>query len=273
MLITESIYPFLNEDFLVREILNERIDFNSIKDKAKKIGILASLFLLTASNKGLKDLPSKQELVNSKPLIHLAQQPYVSKDDVQEKFDQLFDFYFWKDEGTKLNYDILQNPLTLKTSNDGLNFIRNHEKLRLEAYKIGDGKITIGWGHAEPANASQYVVGQKISEYEAEILFRKDLKKAEEGVKRLFEKWVRQGLNIKISQHMWDSMVSMAYNMGINGLRGSDMIQSLKQGDYLTAADSILITKTNPIKFPGLEERREKEKELFLKGLLVSTLS
>jgi GH24 family phage-related lysozyme (muramidase) len=270
MLITESIYPFLNEDFLAEEILNERIDFNSIKDKAKKLGILASLFLLTASNKGFKDLPSKQELVSSKPLIYLAQQPYVSKDDVEEKFDQLFDFYFWRDQGTQLNHDILQDPLTLKISNDGLNFIKEHEKLRLEGYEIGDGMVTIGWGHAEPVGTSQYAVGQKISEYEAERLFRKDIKKVEEGIRDLFEKWNGQGLDIKVSQNMWDSMISMAFNMGVNGLRGSDMIQSLKQEDYLAAADSILTTRIDPIKFPGLEQRREGEKELFLKGLLTT---
>ncbi len=268
MLIAESVYPFLNEDFLAEEILNERIDFNSIKDKAKKLGILASLFLLTASNKGFKDLPSKQELVSSKSLIYLAQQPYVSKDNVQEEFDQLFDFYFWRDEGTKLNYDILQDPLTLKTSNEGLNFIKEHEKLRLKAYEIDDGMITIGWGHSESVGTSQYVVGQEISEYEAERLFRKDIKKVEEGIRGLFEKWIGQGLDVKISQHMWDSMISMAYNMGVNGLRGSDIIQSLKQEDYLAAADSILTTKIDPIKFPGLENRREAEKELFLRGLV-----
>lgn len=269
MLIAESVYPFLNEDFLAKQILNEKFDLNSIKDKAKKLGILASLFLLTASNKGIEDLPSKEEVASSKPLIYLAQQPYVSKQQIEIKFDELFDFYFWHDQGTKLNYDILQDPLTLRTSNEGLNFIREHEKLRLEGYSIGDGMVTIGWGHAEPVGASQYAVGQKISETEAEKLFRRDIKKVEDGIRDLFEKWIGQGLDIKISQHMWDSMISMAYNMGVNGLRGSDMVQSLKQEDYLAAADSILTTNISD-KFPGLEVRREAEKEMFLRGLVGS---
>lgn len=272
MLIPESVYPFLNEEFLAQEILNERLDINSIKDKVKKAAIIASLFLLTASNKGFDNLPSKQEVQNTPLVLLMAKNPELTRSEVDEKFDDLFDFYFWKEQkqeeqGTKLNYDILQDPLTLKTSNSGLNFIREYEKLRLEAYDIGDGMITIGWGHAEPKSTSKYVLKQKISKHEAERLFRKDIKKTEEGIRGLFKKWTGQKLDIKISQNMWDSMISMAFNMGVNGLRGSDIVQSLKQEDYLTAADNILTTNVSD-KFPGLESRRAEEKELFLQGLI-----
>lgn len=269
MLIAESVYPFLNEEFFAQEILNERLDINSIKDAVKKAAILASLFLLTASNRGYKDLPLKLEVQNSPLIVFMAKNTELTKYEVDEKFDDLFGFYFWKEqkEETKLNYDILQDPLTLKTSNSGLNFIRGYEKIYLEAYEIGDGMITIGWGHAEPKSTSKYVVGQKISEYEARKLFRQDIKIVEKGIRSLFEKWNSQGLDIKISQNMWDSMISMAYNMGVDGLRGSDIVQSLKQEDYLTAANNILTTRIDS-KFPGLESRRAEEKELFLQGLV-----
>jgi GH24 family phage-related lysozyme (muramidase) len=269
MFIAESVYPFLNEEFLAHEILNERLDINSIKDKVKKAAIIASLFLLTASDKGFKELPSKQEVQNTPLVLLMAKNPELTKSEVDEKFDDLFNLYFWKEkeQGTKLNYDILQDPLILKTSNNGLNFIRGYEKLYLEAYEMGDGMITIGWGHAEPVGISKYVIGQKISKYEAERLFKKDIKKTEDGIRRLFKKWMGQGLVVQISQSMWDSMISMAFNMGVNGLRGSDIVQALKQEDYLTAADSILTTNTDD-KFPGLEPRREAEKKLFLKGLI-----
>ena len=267
MLIAESIYPFLNEDFLAEQVLNEKFDLNSIKDKAKKLGILASLFLLTASNHGIKDLPSKEEVANSKPLIYLAQQPYVSQDDIQRQFDKMINLYFWEEQEPEINWDILQDPLNFRTSKEGMDFIKEHEKLRLEGYEIGDGMVTIGYGHAEPVGTSQYAVGQKITEYEAEKLFKKDIKKFEEGVRDLFAMWAGRGLDVKISQHMWDSMISMAYNMGVNGLRGSEIVLALRDKDYIQAADSITTANVSS-KFPGLEPRREAEKQLFLKGLL-----
>jgi len=267
MLIAESIYPFLNEDFLAEQVLNEKFDLNSIKDKAKKLGILASLFLLTASNHGIKDLPSKEEVASSKPLIYLAQQPYVSQDDIQRQFDKMINLYFWEEQEPEINWDILQDPLNFRTSKEGMDFIKEHEKLRLEGYEIGDGMVTIGYGHAEPVGTSQYAVGQEITEYEADKLFKQDIKKFEEGIRDLFRLWAGRGLDVEISQSMWDSMISMAYNMGINGLRGSEVVLALRDKDYIQAADSILTTNVDP-NFPGLEPRREAEKELFLKGLL-----
>jgi GH24 family phage-related lysozyme (muramidase) len=62
---------------------------------------------------------------------------------------------------------------------------------------------------------------------------------------------------------MFDSLVSMAFNMGISGLRQSKMIQNLKLGRYKSAGE--LIKKTNiDDDFPGLVDRRKEESELFL---------
>jgi GH24 family phage-related lysozyme (muramidase) len=265
MLVNESVYSFLNEEFIAQETLNEKFDINTIKDKAKKIAILATMFLMTASNKGFKDLPSKKELMNNPTFGVLASQRILTPKEIQQKFENLFDLYF--EDGPKINYDILQDPMTLKTSPEGMVFIKDHEKLRLDAYTIGDGMITVGWGHAEPQESSQWKEGQTISEAQAAKLFGEDIKTIEIGIRDLFRLWKSRGLDIKISQNMWDSMVSMAFNMGVDGLRGSEMILSLRDKDYLQAADSILTANVDP-KFPGLEPRREEERELFLKGLI-----
>jgi lysozyme len=155
------------------------------------------------------------------------------------------------------------DPLLLKLSTNGINLIKNHEKLVKKGYKIGDGKITIGYGHAEDISKSTYKVGQKITPEKAEELLKKDLKKAEDGVKRIFKEWKLKGINIKITQDMFDSLISMAFNMGISGLRKSKMIQNLKLGKYKRVGEMIKRTNIDP-DFPGLEKRRKEESELFL---------
>jgi GH24 family phage-related lysozyme (muramidase) len=272
MIIYESVYPFLNEEFLASEILNEKFDINSIKNVAKKAAILTYMFLMTASNKGYKDLPNKEEVKNSQPLIYLASQNYISKKEVNDEFNKLFGKYFYPWNEIPLNYDILQDPFQLSTSPEGIEFIKEHEKLKLEAYSIGDGMITVGYGHAEPEETSKYKIGDIITENEANNLLMQDIKKAEEGLKRLFTFWDEEGINVMISQHMWDSMISMAYNMGVGGLRSTEFVLSLKDQNYMEAADSILTSGVKKAdKFPGLIDRREAEKELFLKNLLPTT--
>ena len=140
--------------------------------------------------------------------------------------------------------------------------IKNHEKLRLNAYSIGDNKITIGYGHAYYEKKSPYKVGDKISKVQAEQLFNKDLKDAEDGVKRMLTQWKEAEIDININQYMFDAMVSMGFIMGISALRQSDFSSILKTGDYLAAAEKIPSTRTSS-KFPGLVKRRAEEQTLF----------
>jgi lysozyme len=153
-----------------------------------------------------------------------------------------------------------------KFSQDGWDHIREEEGLRLKAYKIGDGMITVGYGHAEPIKKSKFKVGETITKEKAEELLKDDLKKAADGVRRMFKDWEEEGIDIPITQSMFDALVSMAYNAGVGGLRRSDVVDKLKSGEYEQAGDSILNFKTSK-KFPGLAKRRQKESEMFLASL------
>lgn len=156
------------------------------------------------------------------------------------------------------------NIKTVKISDDGINLIKDHEKLSLKAYKIGDGMITIGWGHANPIKNSPYKIGDTITKQKADELFKKDIKYFEEGVRRMLLQWEEEGHDVKITQSMFDAMVSLAYNMGVGGLRRSEFIKHVKKQDFLKAAELIKTTKVSD-KFPGLYDRRETESNLFLK--------
>jgi GH24 family phage-related lysozyme (muramidase) len=159
-----------------------------------------------------------------------------------------------------------KNPLTLSISNNGLDNIKKHEQLKLNAYTIGDGKITIGYGHAQPANISKFNLDSKISEYEAEQLLKNDIKYFENSIKNIFKQWMENNINIRITQDMYDCLISLAYNMGISSLRQSEFIQELKKGNYTKAGKLIKTLKVSN-KFPGLKIRRESESNLFLSYL------
>lgn len=151
-------------------------------------------------------------------------------------------------------------------SQDGWNHIKEEESLRLTAYSIGDGMITVGWGHAEPVGKSKYRVGDKISKEEAQNLLEKDLNHIADGVRGIFTEWEEEGVDVKITQDMFDALVSIAFNTGVGGLRRSELMQDLKKGDHEVAGEKIKTFRVSK-KFPGLYDRREKESQMFLASL------
>lgn len=159
--------------------------------------------------------------------------------------------------------DRFKDPLSFGLSKFAFDHIKNHEKLKLHAYTIHDGKITIGFGHAEPIGKSKFRIGQEITEEKADELLKQDVKVAYDGVRRIFEEWHQKGINIKLTQNQFDVLVSLSYNMGIDGLRTSEFIQSLKHKDIKNASELI---KTTGLRdgFAGLIERRAEEYNIFV---------
>ena len=154
-------------------------------------------------------------------------------------------------------------PLILRLSHSGWEHIKNYEKLKLVAYNLNDGRITIGYGHAEPVDESKYKVGDKISVKTANKLFIQDMNIAAKGVRRIFEEWKEQGINIKLTQGQYDVLVSLAFNVGIEGLRTSKFIQLVKKNKLTRAANKIKTTGISD-NYPGLEKRRLEEYNKFI---------
>jgi antitoxin component YwqK of YwqJK toxin-antitoxin module/GH24 family phage-related lysozyme (muramidase) len=158
-----------------------------------------------------------------------------------------------------------------RLSKKGFQHIMDEEKPKLIAYALGDGKITVGYGHAEPVATTKLKVGQKITKEQAKIYLKEDLKIAADGVRRMFRDWKKQDKNYKITQDMFDALVSMAFNMGVSGLRNTNLVDYLRDGDYKTAGQLIKKTNIDNDSFPGLEKRRYKESDMFLSYLLKPT--
>ena len=162
---------------------------------------------------------------------------------------------------------IFNDGTKLRLSEKGFRHIMDEEQPKLVAYSLGDGKITIGYGHAEPVETTKLKVGDKITKEQAKIYLKQDLKIAADGVRRMFRDWKKQNKNYKVTQDMFDALVSMAFNIGVSGLRNTTFVDYLRDGNYKTAGKLIKQTKINNDTFPGLEKRRNRESDMFLSYL------
>jgi lysozyme len=129
-----------------------------------------------------------------------------------------------------------------------VSLIKSFEGFRETAYRDGD-RWSIGYG--------------TIS-HEGEAITR------EEAHKRITAEVIR--LDTAISRrcgecdtHHIIALVSMAYNVGLGGLLGSDVWAWTLEGEHDKAADGMLLWNKFRGKFNrGLYKRRQKEKEIYL---------
>jgi lysozyme len=143
-------------------------------------------------------------------------------------------------------------PAGLRVSDKGIKIIKQHEGCKLKAYLDGGGVWTIGYGHIETAKQ-----GMVITQEEAERLFNKDVQTFASGVARL--------IKVPVTQNQFDALVSLAYNIGLNGLSTSTLLKKLNAKDYKAAAEQFLNWKFDNGKFvQGLLNRRHEERKLFL---------
>jgi lysozyme len=245
---------------------------------------------LTLLFQKIKNLPKKTKLkilkyvlISFIGLISLKELSSITKEVSPEKIDLVL-----SDKSNKDSTHILKKNIKIrKTSNELIDHLKWEEgsikekgKPVLTAYDLGDGAYTIGYGHAvfsDPSrgdNGGKYdflpkynkiLPGKtKITPQQAEILLKDDIKIAEEGLNKILNDWDKMGINPSINQKMYDAMISMIFNMGIQNFRMSDFIQMVKKGDLKSASNEIKNISSNMFnKYPGLKIRREKEYELF----------
>jgi len=166
----------------------------------------------------------------------------------------------------------LQTVNNLSPSEELINFLKCEEgkvgskcQPVLQSYRIPGDVWTIGWGHtgeyAKPKS--------KINPTQAEKILRRDTNTASECVKRIFSEWQNKNIDRPITQSMFDSLTSLAFNAGCGSLRGSnskgELIDYVKEGNFAEAANLITNFNANKPGFSGLKKRREKEKQMFCK--------
>lgn len=137
--------------------------------------------------------------------------------------------------------------------------IKEHEGLRLKAYRCPSGVLTIGYGHIKNVKT-----GDVINKDLADRLFVEDV----EDVERLLD---AERYSSVLSQGQYDALVSFIFNLGWSKFRSSTLRKKL-----LVNVDDFSIPNefrrwvygTDPksgvkIKLPGLVKRREWEAQMY----------
>ena len=138
----------------------------------------------------------------------------------------------------------------------GLQFIGDHEGLRLEAYPdpgSGGEPWTVGYGHTGP----EVVPGYTVTPKQAIDDLQADSDWAARGV--------TQEVMVPLSQNQFDALCSLVFNIGLGNFQRSTLLRLLNDGDYSGAAQQFgQWNKAAGKIMLGLIKRRADEKALFL---------
>lgn len=142
----------------------------------------------------------------------------------------------------------------MKCGIDGLGIITRFEGCKLEAYRCPAGVWTIGYG-----STSHVYEGMRITFDEAIRRLQDHLIPLEAQIEHL--------VKVPLSQHEFDALCALAYNIGIGAFEKSTLLRCLNAGDKAGAAAQFLAwNKVNGAPVAGLTRRREAERALFLQA-------
>jgi lysozyme len=152
----------------------------------------------------------------------------------------------------------------MKINSAGMALIKEFEGLRLSAYICPAGIPTIGYGHTDGVK-----MGQTITLSKAIDLIEEDLKYFEDGV----AEWAKN-FGVTLNENEFAACVSLAYNIGMGAFLGSTVARELIKNDRLLAANAFLAwVKGDGEVLPGLERRRNAERELFLTKVIMNDVA
>ena len=152
----------------------------------------------------------------------------------------------------------------MKIDKYGLNLIIKFESCKLTAYKVDNAEkyYTIGYGHY----GADVKKNMKISKDTAIKLFRNDIK--------YFESCVNSSLKVKVTQSMFNALVSFCYNVGFGAFKNSTLLKCINKKQFTKASKEFKKwNKCGGKVLKGLVKRRLLEKiEFERQGLAPSNI-
>ncbi len=156
----------------------------------------------------------------------------------------------------------------MKISQAGIDLIKAFEGLGdgdpttvlLEPYQDPVGLWTIGWGHLIRPGKAMKKFSEGITLATAERLLRTDVRFAEHAVDSYVE--------VELNQNEFDALVSFVFNVGGRAFFDSTLLQILNRTGNRDEAGAQFLrwVFAKGQRLIGLENRRAKERELFLKN-------
>jgi lysozyme len=139
----------------------------------------------------------------------------------------------------------------MKTSKEGIDFIKSFEKLRLQAYLCEANKLTIGYGHTKNVK-----IGQTCTVAEAEQMLAEDIAIAEKAVNTIKQ---------ELTQKQYDSLVSLCFNIGNENFKTSTLYKKVNAdpNDPTIKGEFIRWIYCKKKKSKGLTRRRIEEAKIY----------
>jgi lysozyme len=138
-----------------------------------------------------------------------------------------------------------------------LSIIKKYEGLKLNAYICPAGVPTIGFGSTFYPDGRRVKLGDKITITEAESILLHDIKR--------FEKEVRTGVKIEITNNQLSALISFVYNVGASAFRKSTLLRKVNANptDLTIHNEFMRWTRAGGKVLPGLVKRRAEESKLY----------
>ena len=149
----------------------------------------------------------------------------------------------------------------MKTSEKGLDLIKQFEGFKDYVYICPAGKPTIGYGHVIDSKLVALTkAAPRMTREKAEQLLKGDVKEAEDAI--------NSSVKVNISQGQFDALVSLIYNWGGYNFKISNGLRKLNAGDYNGASDEFFSKEKGIVSVKGefsvgLYRRRKAELELW----------
>lgn len=141
----------------------------------------------------------------------------------------------------------------MNISQNGINFIKQNEGLRLNAYLDSVKIPTIGYGNTQYEDGTKVKMGDKVTKERAELLFKYWAQDFASKVNKL--------VKAEVNQNQFDSLVSFSYNIGMGAFGKSTLLKkvNIKPCDPSIEDEFMRWVRGGGRVLPGLIKRRRQE--------------